>query len=934
MKRKILALPLLGLTLITLGSCSFLNGGSKTTTQTEQSSSSTSVSNTTTTPTTSQASTTTSQNSSSSTNTNTSTSTSTATTTSTRTTTTTTTTTSIPTTTTSSTTRTSTSTSTSTTTTSTTTKTSTSTSTSTNTSTPEDNHGINITEVAGYGEAAYAKFVAQSGQQYNAYYKKSTDSNYTQIDSELVRVNGDSGRVDVLGLSSGTYTIKIEKKNATSTYTISSSFNVMKQDRSGYAHHNYTSGVGAYKDDGTLKDNAVVVYVTESNKNTVTAKIGSNTYTGLSNILQHATNESYPVNIRIIGTVGAATWNKIDYNKNKTYNSQNLMPISVVKGINNEQLPTSSKNIDESTIIDGGYNTLDESTYSKLNGLTNKIIYSSGEYDSYYNMLDISGAKNVTVEGVGVDACINQWGFTWKSSNSIEVKNLTFNDYPEDACSFEGSGKDYDLTTISAFTSTNYWVHNNTFNIGSNPWDVCPEQDKHEGDGATDLKRCAFVTFSYNEYYKTHKTGLVGGGDNQMTSSITFHHNYYNQCQARLPFARQANIHMYNNYYYKSSGNNMQIYAGAYAFIENCYFSDINKTFIISNEYFKTPAEGTVKSGVTYYRKDDSTYTPVSLTIGTQFDKDSKIDGVVYYEKRTPAIKSVNNLFSNCNNLSNVSNVSRTQTVTNGNAFGSTFDTNSSIFYYNSANQKSKVSVMHETSEIPTLIPSLAGAGKLKGYIDDSNSSQGSTEPVSPTTYSTVLNETFTVSKSATKTDSIPTSSGLYYHIADQESSASLDADSTNYVNVSNNVLNIHDESTETTTWGYYVLSNTYASGITKYTVKFTPIKQSGSWSPIIFSGTSTNVMLRSDSDKYWGYSTDGTNTTTMLSSAYTANAEYTIILIVDYDNNTVKLSINGTESTVSGVTPYEVKYIKFMTAKSDNKRSFTVSNIKIETSN
>lgn len=43
-------------------------------------------------------------------------------------------------------------------------------------------------------------------------------------------------------------------------------------DRSGYAHFNYTSGVGAYNDDGTPKANAQIIYVTEATKNTVTAK--------------------------------------------------------------------------------------------------------------------------------------------------------------------------------------------------------------------------------------------------------------------------------------------------------------------------------------------------------------------------------------------------------------------------------------------------------------------------------------------------------------------------------------------------------------------------------------------------------------------------------------------------------------------------------------
>ena len=88
------------------------------------------------------------------------------------------------------------------------------------------------------------------------------------------------------------------------------------------------------------------------------------------------------------------------------------------------------------------------------------------EFDSYFNMLDVSSANNVTIEGVGVDAEIFQWGFTWKKCNSIEVRNLTFTDYPEDACSFQG-GSNSDVNTYG-----NYWIHNNVFNRGKNYWDV------------------------------------------------------------------------------------------------------------------------------------------------------------------------------------------------------------------------------------------------------------------------------------------------------------------------------------------------------------------------------------------------------------------------------------------------------------------------------
>lgn len=49
--------------------------------------------------------------------------------------------------------------------------------------------------------------------------------------------------------------------------------------------------------------------------------------------------------------------------------------------------------------------------------------------------------------------------------------------------------------------------HNNTFNEGRKNFDVCNEQAKYEGNGATDFKMNAYITLSNYHYYKNHKTG-------------------------------------------------------------------------------------------------------------------------------------------------------------------------------------------------------------------------------------------------------------------------------------------------------------------------------------------------------------------------------------------------------------------------------------------
>lgn len=512
-------------------------------------------------------------------------------------------------------------------------------------------------------------------------YKLSTASAYTAVDKQLVRAASTAGvaRVDVVGLKGGaSYDFKITPSSGEAINV--SDMKVYSYDRSGYAHFGKSDGVGAYNNDGTPKDNAVIVYVTEETKNTVKATVNGKERTGLVSILQNAGTKT-PLIVRVIGTVGAATWNKLEENGGKP-----LTPDKVV-GINGKVLE--QRNWTQQELIDGGYNTLNTSVYSELQGLSSRIKYDSGkkEFDSCWNDCSISGVKNVTVEGIGEDARIFQWGLTFKSSNSVEVRNLTFEDYTEDACSFEG-GKT-SATDLSAFTEKNFWVHHNVFEEGMNYWDVCNEQDKHDGDGSTDFKGLSNVTISYNVYNNTHKTGLVGGSNSQTQANFSFHHNAYNNCKARLPLARQANMHMYNNYYNCTTGTDISLRANAYAFVENCYFET---------------NDGASKNVKHIELQHDSTYGDGSAKLvgcvisqsGSRISVASEID------------KSKNLYIGN----------DRLATVSTNNRFAPGFDTNSSLFYYDSANKQSDVSVMFTAQETKQNVPSLAGVQKRGVNVD------------------------------------------------------------------------------------------------------------------------------------------------------------------------------------------------------------------------
>jgi pectate lyase len=233
---------------------------------------------------------------------------------------------------------------------------------------------VQITEARGWFESAYVKFAFfENATKYNVYVKGGSYADYTKIDEQLVRNYGTYGRADVLGLKAGSdYCIKvvpvISDREVATAASEATAINVAAYDRSGFAHMNRTEGVGAYNNDGTLKANANVVYITKDNAKTVSLSIatnskgGSATYTGFQQIIYGYQKgyESRPLDIRIIGTISAADCDEF---------------LSSSEGI------------------------------------------------------QIKGAKaympiNITIEGVGEDATTTGFGFLLRSVSSVELRNF------------------------------------------------------------------------------------------------------------------------------------------------------------------------------------------------------------------------------------------------------------------------------------------------------------------------------------------------------------------------------------------------------------------------------------------------------------------------------------------------------------------------------
>ncbi|MGN1372722.1 MAG: Ig-like domain-containing protein, partial [Candidatus Coproplasma sp.] len=380
------------------------------------------------------------------------------------------------------------------------------------------------------------------------------DLAYVPVDSELIRQeDSDTARVDVLGLKGGeSYTFKV---TSSAGGEITKTLAIKSYDRSGYAHFNYNSGVGAYNDDGTLKSNAIVLYVTDENKNTVTLSYGGVTVTGIGNILNSVGQD---VGGGLAANGGTANTNQ-----------------GILKLLGQNNIPLVVRFI--GCVSDSGLyakGTFNAGSTPLINGLT---VYDStgngGTAGDNGHMARMKSAKDVTLEGVGEDATIDGWGFHFMCESSspelgksFEVRNLTFINTPEDAIGMEGVQASKSTSSDLTASVERCWIHNNEF-YGpdiSNP----AESDKSEGDGSCDFKRGQYLTCSYNYFEGCHKTNLVGSDDNSLQYNLTYHHNYWKLCKARGPLARNANIHMYNNVFEGQTDFCMNTRANAYILSE------------------------------------------------------------------------------------------------------------------------------------------------------------------------------------------------------------------------------------------------------------------------------------------------------------------------------------------------------------------------------
>ena len=379
-----------------------------------------------------------------------------------------------------------------------------------------------INEASGWLESVFVKWQPVSNAQtYNVYYSGEGIVD-RKIDNQLIRSYGTYFRADIPGLKAGSYTVKIKPviSGVEGTGTTTGSLTVKAHDRSGFAFAN-SRVPGGYNADGTPKSNAVIIYVTEQTKNTVSLDVTgatANPCVGLQTILDgyKKGKELRPIIIRLVGQI-----------------------------------------TDLSYMMSGD------------------IVIENSKNASAY----------LTLEGIGNDAVADGWGIRVKNASNIEIRNIgTMN------CD-SGEGDNIGLQQDNDYV----WVHNCDFFYGNAGSDA----DQVKGDGALDCKKSTYITFSYNHFWDSGKSNLLGLSEGTTAGLyITYHHNWYDHSDSRHPRVRYYSAHVYNNYYDGNSKYGIGSTLGSSVFVEANYFRNCKYPMLTSMQGTDVynGAEGTFSS--------------------------------------------------------------------------------------------------------------------------------------------------------------------------------------------------------------------------------------------------------------------------------------------------------------------------------------------------
>ena len=443
-------------------------------------------------------------------------------------------------------------------------------------------NALTIQEAGGWFETAYAKWTPVSGAtKYNVY------CDGVKIDDALIRTYSGYVRADIPGISAGSHTIKVAAVTASgesSSEVTTKTITAIAHDRSGFA---FSDGrvPGAYKADGTLKNGAVIIYMSEATKETVTMDVTTNSkgtkttcksVQGILNCYKKG-YETRPLDIRLIGNV-----------------------------------------TDSDSLVGGDM------------------------------MIDLGNSTNsyVTVEGIGEDATVNGWGIRIKNAQNVEVRNVGimnvnsgegdniglqqgnahiwvhnndffYGDAGSDADQAKGDGAlDCKKSSYVTFSYNHFWdngksnllgLSEGVYSYNSTDYYITYHHNWYDHSDSRHPRVRFYNAHVYNNYYDGN--AKYGAGSTQ-GSSVFMEGNYFRYCKYPMLTSMQGS----------------DLYAGtATSSTENATFSKEPGGSIKAFNNFMEGGYTFIPYGATSYVNKGESVSAATMNVNTQTDFDAYV---------------------------------------------------------------------------------------------------------------------------------------------------------------------------------------------------------------------------------------------------------------------------------------------------------------------
>ena len=199
-----------------------------------------------------------------------------------------------------------------------------------------------------------------------------------------------------------------------------------------------------------------------------------------------------------------------------------------------------------------------------------RIIYVNGiinlSNSGSLSKIDIKDVSDISIIGVGTSGELDGIGLKiWRASNII-IQNLKI---------YKVLSGDKDGLNIEG-PSDHIWVDHCEF------FNEFHGVGKDYYDALLDAKRDVdYVTISWNYFHDSWKASLAGSSESDTYNrTITYHHNFYENINSRLPLFRSGFGHVFNNYYKDIAETTINSRINACVKIENNYFLNANNPYV------------------------------------------------------------------------------------------------------------------------------------------------------------------------------------------------------------------------------------------------------------------------------------------------------------------------------------------------------------------